>query len=71
MIRAIEKINRNVQEELLMPSPARIRVLTEEIQSTWSAAKRARRAGQSRRISIMMIRALDLEAATNCATRPE
>ncbi len=63
MIRAIEKINPRVQEELLMPSPAHIRRLTEEIQSTWSPAKRARRAGQSRRVQIMIVRALDLAPA--------
>jgi hypothetical protein len=51
---------RRICEELTMPSPARIERLTAEIQKTWSPAKRARRAGQARRVQVMMVAAMDL-----------
>jgi len=67
MIRAATtRAKRRVCEELTLPSPARIALLTEEIQRGWTPAKRARRAGQARRVQIAVVRTLDL-----AATEPE
>jgi hypothetical protein len=51
---------RRVCDELTLPSPARIERLTAEIRSNWSPAKHARRAGQARRIQVMVVSAVDL-----------
>lgn len=51
---------RRVFDELTMPSPARIQRMTEDIRRSWSPATKARRAGQARRVQIMVVSALDL-----------
>ena len=51
---------RQVREELMLPSPARIEKLCEEIRSHWSPTQRARRAGQAARVRVMLVSALDL-----------
>ncbi len=51
---------RRVLDELTMPSPARIQRMTEQIRRTWSPATKARRAGQARRVQIMVVSAFDL-----------
>ena len=61
MIRAATRnTKRRVCEELTLPSPARIALLTEEIQRGWSPAKRTRRASQARWVQIAVVRTLDL-----------
>ncbi len=61
MIRRADNSRRSrVREELMLPSPERIKLLSAEIREGWSTAQRARRAGQALRVQLMVVRALDL-----------
>jgi hypothetical protein len=61
MIRiANAKRRRRTCDELTWPSPARIERLAAEIREGWSPATRARRAGQARRVQLMIVSAVDL-----------
>jgi hypothetical protein len=64
MIRRADSSRRSrVREELMLPSPERIKRLAAEIREGWTPAQRARRAGQALRVQLMVVRALDLVPA--------
>jgi hypothetical protein len=65
MIRRAETARHaRVREELMLPSPERIKRLAAEIRENWTPAQRARRAGQAMRVQLMVVRALDLMPVT-------
>jgi hypothetical protein len=62
MIRRARSTRRSgVVQEVLSPSPDQIRRLTAEIRKGWSAKQRIRRAGQSKRVEVMVVSAFDVE----------
>jgi hypothetical protein len=61
--RAAAERRMSVRDELMLPSPERIKLLTAEIRKHWSPAQRARRAGQAARVQLMVVSALDLMQA--------
>jgi hypothetical protein len=66
MIRRADSSRRSrVREELMLPSPERIKRLAAEIRENWTPAQRARRAGQALRVQLMVVRALDLVPCTS------
>lgn len=58
--RAYSDRRSRVREELMLPSPERIKRLAAEIRQSWTPSQRARRAGQATRVQLMVVSALDL-----------